>query len=192
MLLSSVDRQAIRTGMVESHRPAHEEDRTVTDATAPTPGGPAVLDRWSARKVQPIVVFYVVAVFAVFAVVAHFVFHSTEAVRALAIATLGAVAATVPGVMERVEYRLTESGVEKRSARKSPGPFQEIFRWPELSRVAPTKHGFKYVKATDEPSPLRRFWRRHFSDVCSGEVHVEREDLERVLGLVERQGIRVR
>lgn len=164
----------------------------MTDATAPTPGGPAVLDRWSARKVQPIVVLYVLAVFAVFAVVAHFIFHSTEAVKALAIAALGAVAATVPGVMERVEYRLTESGVEKRSARKSPGPFQEIFRWPELSRVVATGHGFKYVKATNEPNPLRRFWRRHLSDECSGDVHVEREDLERVLGLVERQGIRVR
>ena len=164
----------------------------MTDATTPTPGGPAVLDHWSARKVQPIVVLYVLAVFAVFAVVAHFIFHSTEAVKALAIAALGAVAATVPGVMERVEYRLTESGVEKRSAKKSPGPFQEIFRWPELSRVVPTSHGFKYFKAMDEPRPLRRFWRRHFSDVCSGEVHVEREDLERVLGLVERQGGPVR
>lgn len=163
----------------------------MADAPAQSPGEPAVLDHWSARKVQPIVVFYVIAVFAVFAVVAHFIFHSTEAVKALAIAALGAVAATVPGVMERVEYRLTESGVEKRSERKSPGAFQEIFRWPELSRVAPTKHGFKYVKATDEPSPLRRFRRRHFSDGCSGEVHVEREDLERVLGSVERQGVPV-
>ncbi len=164
----------------------------MTDATVPTTGGPAVLDRWSARKVQPIVVLYVVAVFAVFGAVAHFVVHSTDAVKALAIAALGAVAATVPGVMERVEYRLTESGLEKRSAKRSPGPFQEVFRWPELSRVVPTGHGFKYFKATNEPNPLRRFWRRHFSDVCSGEVRVEREDLERVLGLVERQGVPVR
>lgn len=164
----------------------------MTDATAHSPAGPAVLRQWSARKVQPIVVLYVLAVFAAFAAVAHFVFHSTEAVKALAIAALGAVAATAPGVMERVEYRLTESGVEKRSARKSPGPFQEVFRWPELSRVVPTGHGFKYVKVTNESNPLRRFWRRHFSDVCSGEVHVEREDLERVLGLVERHGLPVR
>jgi hypothetical protein len=181
-----------RSGMVASHRPAHEEDRTVTDATAHSLDGPAVLHHWSARKVQPIVVLYVVAVFAVFAVVAHFVFHSTEAVKALAIAAFGAVAATVPGVMDRVEYRLTESGMEKRTVRKAPGPFQEVFRWPELSRVVPTGHGFKYFKATHEPNPLRRFWRRHFSDVCSGEVHVEREDLERVLGLVERRGVPVR
>ena len=164
----------------------------MTDATAHSPDGPAVLHQWSARKVQPIVVLYVVAVFAVFAVMAHFIFHSTEAVKALAIAALGAVAATVPGVMERVEYRLTKSGVEKRSAKKTPGAFREVFRWPELSRVVPTGHGFKYLKAMDEPSPLCRFWRRHFSDVCSGEIHAEREDLERVLGLVERQGIRVR
>jgi hypothetical protein len=70
------------------------------------------LDCWSARKIQPVIVLYVVAVFAAFAVLSVFVFHSPEAVKVLLIAAVGGVVATIPGVMEKVEYRLTESGIE--------------------------------------------------------------------------------
>ena len=62
-----------------------------------------------------------------------------------------------------------------------------MFAWSELSHVVPVKHGFKYVKTINETNALRRFWKRHISDKFSGEVHVERKDLERILGIVERQ-----
>lgn len=151
-----------------------------------------VLDSWSARKVRPIVMLYVGAVFAVFIVVAHFVFHSLEAVTALAMAAVGGIFATLPGMIDRAVYQLTQSGVEKRTRNaKNPGPFKTLFRWDELSRVVPMRHGFKYYKTMDETNSFRRFWKTHFSDQWSGEVHVEKEDLGRVLELVERRGITI-
>jgi len=150
--------------------------------------GAEVLDRWSARKVQPVVLLYVVAVFAAFIVLAHFVFHSDAAVKALVVAAVGAIIATTPGVVEKVEYRLTESGIDKRKAdSKKPGPFKDVFRWDELNHVVPTKHGFKYYKIMNETNSLGRFWKTHISDKFSGEIHVEKHDLDRVLRLVERQ-----
>lgn len=160
----------------------------VEDTTTSSEKGSVVLDRWSARRVQPAVVFYVVAVFAVFIAVSHFVFHSTEAVKALAIAALGAVAATVPSVMGKIEYRATASGIEKRTLdAKKPAAFEEALRWDELSRVVPMRRGFKYYRATNETNPARRFWKTHVSDRFSGEIHVERQDLGRILGIVEQQ-----
>jgi hypothetical protein len=149
-----------------------------------------VLHRWSARKVQPVVALYVTGVFVAFMVVAHLVFHSVEAVKALAIGWIGAIAATLPGVIEKAEYRLTEAGLDKRAhhARK-PVPFKDVFRWDQLDRIVPTKHGFKYFKILSETRPLRRFWRMHISDQTSGEVHVEKDDLDRVLRIVERQRV---
>jgi hypothetical protein len=145
-----------------------------------------VLDQWTARKVQPVVLLYVVLVFVGFMALALFVFHSREAVTALAMAAVAAVFATVPGVLERVEYRATEAGLEKRAVRKQqPGEFEGLVRWDELDQVVPLKHGFKFFKPIEETSPFRRFWKKHVSDRYSGEVHVATADLERVLGLVE-------
>jgi hypothetical protein len=132
--------------------------------------------------VAPIVLFYVVLVFAAFIALSLFIFHSADAVKALLIAAVGAVIATIPGVMEKIEYRMTEAGVEKRASKKrESGPYQEVFRWEELSRIVPVKHGFKYYKIMNETNPLRRFWKTHVSDQFSGEVRVGKTDLERVL-----------
>jgi hypothetical protein len=162
------------------------------DEVASNGDGAEVLDRWSARKVQPIVILYLLGVFAAFIVASLFIFHSPEAVKALLIAAVGAVAATVPSVLSWVEYRATTSGIEKRTVDKhKPRDFEEVFRWDELSRVVPVKHGFKYSKKMIETKPLRRFWRLHISDRYAGEIQVEGQDLERVLGLVERQGIAI-
>jgi len=161
-------------------------------ATASGRNRSIVLDRWLARKVQPVVLFYVVAVFAAFMAMSHFIFHSPEAVKALAIAAVGAVAATVPSVIENVEYQLTESGIEKRAVKKKgPDEFKGVFRWDELGHIVPTKHGFKYYKIVNETSPLRRLWKTHIADEYSGEIHVETKDLERILGIVERRGIAI-
>ena len=151
---------------------------------------PTVLDRWSARRVRPVVVLYVAAVFAAFVVLAHFVFQSPDAVKALLVAAVGAIIATLPGVFERIEYRATEAGLDKRSLRaKGTGQFQQVFCWDELSRVVPMRHGFKYFKTSDERRPFQRFWNRRVSDRYSGEVPVEGHDLARVLAVVRQQGI---
>lgn len=162
------------------------------DATAPVGHESQVLDRWSARRIQPVVVLYVLVVFAVFIAMAHFVFHSPDAVKALVVAAVGAVAATMPGVMSKVEYRATESGIEKRTLNeKKPAEFEEAFRWDRLSHVKRTGHGFKFYLTMDETSLPRRFWKTHISDECSGEIHAEEKDLDRVLAVVDRHGIRV-
>ena len=164
----------------------------VSHATASSRSGSVVLDRWLARKVRPVVVFYVVVVFVAFMAMAHFIFHSPKAVKALLIAAVGVVAATVPGVIEKVEYQLTESGIEKRvMKKKGSGGFADVFRWDELSHIVRMKHGFKYYKTVKEASLLRRFWKTHIIDEFSGEVRVENRDLGRILGIVERRGIAV-
>ena len=162
-----------------------------SDPTAPVGKESQVLDRWSARKVQPVVVLYLLVVFAVFIAMASFIFHSPDAVKALLVAAVGAVAATMPGVMSEVEYRATESGIERRTLKKKKkaGEFEETLRWEHLSHVKRTSHGFKFYLAMDETSPTRRFWKLHVSDECSGEIHVEKHDLDRILGIVEAQKI---
>lgn len=147
-----------------------------------------VLFRWSAPNVRPIVLLYVTAVFAGFMALSLFVFHSRDAVKALAIGWVGTIAATLPGVATKVEYRLTESGLDKRALNpRNPRPFQNVFRWVELDHVVEMKRGFKYLMTCDETRRLRRFWRTHVSDQLSGEVHVEQDDLGRVLGILQRQ-----
>lgn len=160
--------------------------------TASSSDGSTALDRWSARKVQPVVVLYVVVVFAAFVAAARFIFHTPEAVKALVMAAVGAVAATIPGVIGKVEYRATTSGVEQRKLdEKKPRQFEEAFRWDELSHIVPMRYGFKYYRTMHETTPVRRFWKLHVCDRFSGEIHLERHDLDRILGLVERQGVAI-
>jgi len=150
--------------------------------------GAEVLEHWSARKVPPVVLLYLAALSAVCIAVAYFVFDSGDAVKGLVVAAVGAIGAATPGVLEKVEYQLTGSGIEKRKSNpKKPGEFESVFQWDQLSHIAPTKRGFKYYKVVNETRPVVRFWKRHLSDTYSGEVHVEKHDLDRVLGLVERQ-----
>ncbi len=164
-----------------------------SDATDSGKSGTVVFDRWSARRVRPVILLYVAAVFAAFMVLAYFVFHSPAAVRALAIAAVGAIVATAPAVVDKIEYQLTDLGLDKRTLRtKVPGPFTDVFRWEEVSHVVPMGHGFKYVKLLDETNPLRRFWKMQVSDRYSGEVHVAKHDLDRVLGAVAQRGIPAR
>ena len=149
-----------------------------------------VIDRWSARKLQPSVVFNVAGIFAAFMAASHFFFHSPTAVKALAGAGIAAVFQLLLGVINRIEYEGTESGLGKRPLKaRKPAPFKEIFRWDELGYVVPTKSGFKYFKTVEEPNPFRRFWKTHLSDTVSGEVHVDTEDRERVLGTLEQKGV---
>ena len=158
--------------------------------TVPDDPETTVLESWSARTLHPTVLLGVVGVFAAFTALGFFVFHSRDAVKALLFAAVGAVFAALPMVLSKIEYRLTPSGLDKRPlATRKRTPFREVFRWNELTHVARTRHGFTFRKDLDELNPLRRFWKLHVSDRYSGEVHVERADVDRVLEAVEARGV---
>ncbi len=145
---------------------------------------------WRARTMRPIVAVYVVGVFVGFMGMAHFVFHSEDAVRALFVAAIGAVAGMVPSVLNRVEYRITGFGLAKRSLRtKSPREFDDVFAWDELSHLVPTKTGFKFFKRLPDSGPVSRFFKLHFSAGHSGEFPVEPRDRARVRAIIDRKGL---
>ena len=149
-----------------------------------------VLDQWSARKTQPTIVFSVAGVFAVFMAAAHFLFHSPSGVNALAAAAVAAILPLLMGVINKMEYRLTESGLAKRPLKeKEPVEFESVFRWDELSHVVPMKHGFKYFKTFDGSNPVRRFGKAHLSEAASGEVHLEVKDRDRILEIMARRDV---
>ncbi len=142
---------------------------------------------WSARTVRPIITLYVMAVFAAFMVLAWFVFRSADAVQALAIAAVGSLVGITPALLSRVEYRLTETGLEKRPLR--PGQarkFEEVFAWAELQELSPTRSGFQFHKQVPAANPLMRLARRQLAAGHSGEVRVEEADRERVTALIRR------
>lgn len=149
-----------------------------------------VLHHWSARKLHPIIVVYVAAVFLACMAVSYFLVHSMTAVKALAIAAVAAVFPLFPSVINKVEYQLTESGLEKRPLnRRTPQEFKSVFLWDQLSHVIPMKHGFKFYKPMNDSNPFRRFWKAHISDAFSGEFHVEVGDRDKVLSIMEHHGI---
>ena len=146
---------------------------------------PAILHRWIARRLQPVVILYVIAVFLGFMAMAFFLFHSVDAVTALATTGIGTTVAMLPGVLSRIEYELTESGLRKRRfAPENPKAFQEVFSWEELDHVVPMTHGFKYFRPVEDTGRIARFWKTHVSDTFSGEFPVEGGDRERVQGLL--------
>jgi hypothetical protein len=159
-------------------------DHTSIEAPAPT-----VLHAWSARRIAPVMAVYVTGIFLGFMALAWFVFHSRDAVTALVTALLGSLATLGAGIVSRIDYRITETGLEKRPriAQRS-GEYREVFRWEELEEVVPTRRGFRFAKRMDEPHPLRRFWRRSIVEGNAGEVHCEGPERTRVLDLVARHG----
>lgn len=145
---------------------------------------------WSARKVRPIVVLYVIGVFLAFVLLAHFVFHSGDAVRALLVAAVGSVASLVPGILTRTEYRLTRTGLARSAVRKGqPREFEHVFSWDEITRLVPTTSGFRYYLGVQSTGRLARFVRLRLLRGRSGEVRVEKEDRERVEAILARRGI---
>ena len=132
---------------------------------------------WTARNVRPVVLPYLVAIFAAFMAFAHFVVHSHEAVVALLLAAVGAIVPTVPSILTRREFRLSPSGLIRTPLNeKSPKEPRELFSWEELSHLVPTGSGFKYYKHLEELNPLFRFWKLHVMDRYSGEFQVEEKD----------------
>jgi len=145
---------------------------------------------WSARSVRPVTLVHVTGVFAGFMALAQFVFHSSEAVAALAVAGLGSLVGLAPNVLGRFDYRLTEVGLFKQRERKrGEREPKRLFAWDELSYITSTGSGYKYFKRFESSNLLDRFWKLHISDKYSGEFHLEEEDRLRVLELFERRGI---
>jgi hypothetical protein len=131
----------------------------------------------------------VALVFVAFMALSQFVFHSWTGVKALAIASVGFLVPLAATVTTRIEYRVTEAGLERRPLpRRRPGAFREVFRWDRLSEVVPVRYGIKFALRVDEPRPLQRFWKTHLSDAYSGEIHVEAEDRARVLRILAERG----
>ena len=161
-----------------------DADRSVMDLT------------WTARRVSPVVLLYVVAVFIGFMAAAHFVFHSPAAVKALFSAAIAGVASLVPSILSRFEYRLTDTGLARRSLRgKQHAEIQELFLWDQLSHVVPTSSGFKFFKRLDtiivpldgrHASGNSVFGRLRGYPVA-GSLHVE--TIEPILTTVEAQGL---
>jgi hypothetical protein len=151
---------------------------------------PETLCHWSARKLNPLILLYVATVFIVMIVLSYFVFHSLTGVKALVVAAVGAVVPLFIEVVKRIEYRLTEQGLECRPLDSNESrAFKGIFQLDELSHVVPVRHGFKFYRPLNETNPFRRFWKAHISDQYSGEVHVDKEDQERVLKVLAQHGI---
>jgi hypothetical protein len=145
---------------------------------------------WSTRTARPVVAAYVVAGFACFKGLAHFVFHSADAVKALFLAMIGGVVGTAPGILNRVEYQITSTGLAKRPLRPgNPQEFKRVFAWDELTRLAPTGTGFKFYKRLPDSGPLSRFFKLHASADYSGEFHVAPGDRERVRAIIEGKGV---
>jgi len=130
-------------------------------------------------------------VFGLMMALAHFVVHSPEAVKALAIASVAAIVPLMPIILSRMEYRLNARSLEQRPVRvQQPAEFETLFELDQLDHVQPSSHGFKFFKPLGEGTGARRFFRRHLSDSYSGEVHVEKQDLDTVLGLLAQHGVR--
>jgi len=161
-------------------------------AWAERDGERQILLEWTARKMQPVVLIYVAAVFLVFIVVVVLVFDSMTAVKALALTAVAAIVPLVPSVLARVDYRLRGGLLEHRPHHdKDPKNYAAVVRLDELSHVKPMRHGFKYFKLLDESNPLLRFWKLELSDQYSGEVHVEPDDQNRVLTILADEGVTV-
>jgi len=150
-----------------------------------------LVDEWTARTMQPsFVLSYLAIAFAILMALAFFVFHSVAGVVSLATAALGIVVSIVPNFLTRIEYRLDESGLEKRPARRqNPKPFKELFRFPELDHIVPMRNGFKYYKKMESAGSLKDFYNRHISDQYSGEVHLETADRRRILSHLAERGV---
>lgn len=148
---------------------------------------------WTARKLRPQIPIYVVLIFVFFMLISLFIFHSMSAFRSLALAAIASIVALLPLVLGKFEYQADGSGVRKRPfGNKNKKEFEKVFNWSELSHASVLKHGFKYFKTLDEQKPVQRFLKIQFSDRYSGEIHVGKEDQDRVLGLFTDHGVPIR
>lgn len=160
------------------------------ESRMPTEAEQEILLEWSARKVRPIILVWLALIFLVAMAGVWFTVHTREAVMALLAAGAAAIGSAVPGVVNRIGYRATVDVLEKLPpSKKKKREFVTVFRWDELSHVRPGKYNVKYFKHLAEPNVLRRFWKLHISDSYSGEFHMEAENRDEILAMLERLGV---
>ena len=149
---------------------------------------PDIFHRWSARKMSPVILFYVALVFIVFIAFSHFIFHSKAAVKALVLTAVGSLLPLYVTSIGRVEYRLTGKGLEKRQVKKeNTAEFIEVFNFEQLDHIVRTRRGFKYYFRLEEGGSLKRFLMKYFSDKYSGEVHIKKDDQEKVFEFFDQK-----
>jgi len=160
-------------------------------AREPSEAGSPVVDQWLARPMKPkFVLPYLAVFFAALIALAVFLFDSIAGVMSLAVTAVGTSVALLADLMIRIEYRLTESGIEKRRVRQQePAPFKEIVRYPDLDHIELKRYGFRYFKKTDSTSRHMGSLKRTFSEELSGEVYIEAADRERVLAHLTEHGV---
>lgn len=153
---------------------------------------PDVLHQWTARQMSPLVPAYVLLIFVGFMAVSHFVFHSSDAVKALAGTAVAALVPLAPGVLNKLEYQLTAHELRRRLYHpRAPREYAEVLRWAELSHVKPIRDGFKYYKPVGNAGAMRRFWRRHLADAYSGEIRAGTKDRARVSAILADLGVTI-
>ncbi len=151
---------------------------------------PTVEHEWRARTIRPMIGVYVAGVFVGFMALAQFVFHSREAVAALFFTGVGSLVALLPNMMARMEYRLTEAGLEKRPRGGGEGrPFKKVFDWDELGHLVQTSSGYKFYKRIGPSGAVSRMIKLHLLGDHSGEFHVEPDDLPQVKSILEQHRI---
>lgn len=149
-----------------------------------------VLHHWSARKIHPSVLIYVVIIYFALIAIVYFGFNSRKVVITLAATLAGIILPLLPGVLKRIEYKLTAQTLEQRPLTpENTTEYKEVFKLNQLDHIVKIKHGFKFYLTIDEQKPFKLFWKKHLSDKFSGEVHVESGDIDRVIETVTKHGI---
>ncbi len=147
---------------------------------------------WTARKMSPIILFYVALVFIAFIAISYFVFHSMAAVKTLLFTAVGSIVTLLPMIFSRFEYRLTAQKLEYRTInKKEQKPFKVLFLSNQLSHLIKVKSGFKFYLIFKEKNPIRRFWKKHISDKYSGEIKVDKEEMLKIRRAFENLEIRI-
>lgn len=167
----------------------HREIDANSDNSDKGVSGMDVLCQWTARKIYPLVPVYIAGIFLGFIGFAVAV-QSKEAVIALATTGVGSIVALLPGILSRLEYKLTPKELLKRPATGDDlVSFQHVFQVGELSHFVMIQSGFKFFKPLETTRRMKRFIRKHLMAEYSGEVHVDRRDRERVRDALRRAGI---
>lgn len=146
--------------------------------------------QWKARKIKPIILIYVGMIFFIFILISHFVFHSSEAVKALLITALGTIGPLSIAMFNRIEYKLTKEMLEHRPINQNkPSEFKTLFSLDQKINIKRAGSGLKYFLPLEESNPLKRFLKMNFSDKYSGEILIEKEDRKKVLDAFSELGI---
>lgn len=143
---------------------------------------------WSARKIAPKIILYVLLIFLIFILISYFGFHSINAVKALLISGFGYLISLLITAYTRIEYKLTKDKLENRPInKKNPKPFKTLFRLDEIDHLKPINSGFKYYLTLNN----KNFWNKHISYKYSGEIKLEKVDRERITSAFKNLSIKI-